>query len=180
MTQNRDLSPRHFERYLTPAEKAAHLAEFERYKTIPGIWRCDHEDDHGGRGSVDHEVLPLVDDLNALDGVCTIQSCCGHRWQVPGEPEGVECVYHGQLWIRLDERMARNFDFHVGILLAHSVIWHAQKLYSFQGESAPHEVFDVQWLDGHMDEAEPLIREFFYAIYENDAPSVTSEVSNRA
>jgi hypothetical protein len=163
---------RHMTRFLTPEEKAFEMAEFERYKALPGIWRRDHADDHGGRGRVDHEVLPLCDALNALDGVCTIQSCCGHVWQVPGEPEGVECVHRGQLWIRLDERMARNFDFHIGVLLAHDVIWHAQKLYSFQGEAATHEVFDVMWVEGRMDEAEAVIREFFYAIYENDASSL--------
>lgn len=147
-------------RFLTEAEKDGEIASFEAYKLLPGIWRRDHPDDHGGSGRVDHEVLPLVDALNALEGVCTVQSCCGHRWPV-GDEHNSEYVHNGQLWLRLGEDVACAFDTNVGDLLKHEVIVHVQKLYAYQTMTEPHEVFDVQWKDGCMDEAQGVIVEFF-------------------
>lgn len=153
-------------RFLTPGEKDSHLAEFEAYKAIPGIWRRDHPDDFGTRGRIDHEVLPLVDDLNALNGVCTIQSCCGHRypWRDRETGEVSEIVVPGQLWIRLSYAVMVAVDARVGELLRHDVICHVQRLYSFRDGTEPHDVLDVQWKDGHMGEARAVIADFFRGV----------------
>ncbi len=151
------------QRYLTRAEKIRELKSFEDYKCIPGIWRRDHSDDPGGRGRVDHEVLPLVDDLNTLDGVCTIQSCCGHRWPA-NDGYGGEHFMRGQLWLRLTERLMGAIDQRVGELLAHDVIVHVQRLYSFQEQGEPHDVLDVQWHEDRMDEAREVISSFFRSL----------------
>jgi hypothetical protein len=54
--------------------------------------------DLAGRGWPDPEITPLCDKLNAMPGICTLQSCAGHG----GNPGG--------LWIWLDEDTSRKFD----------------------------------------------------------------------
>ncbi len=66
------------------------------------------------RELADVEILPYCDALNTLPGVCTLQSCAGHR---SGEvsasaPEGTRDQYSVRpacLWLWLDEKTARRF-----------------------------------------------------------------------
>lgn len=85
-------------RYLTPREKILTVSRWLEY-------RSSHEipEDAGGRGYPDPEVFPLTDQINNIDGVCTIQSCSGHisKDLIEGEP----CLWNGQLWLRLSEPM---------------------------------------------------------------------------
>jgi hypothetical protein len=145
-------------RFLTEEEKVHELALFERYKAEPRNWRRENPDAKGGEGFIDHEILPLCDELNQLAGVCTIQSCCGHV-----NKHGYQ--YPGQLWIRLSAGLSGQFDARVAELLRSDVIQHITKLYSFQDGSAPHEVIDLKFWgepQGRMAEAHAVIAAFFW------------------
>lgn len=76
-------------RYLTPAEKAAHLEAWLRDDAVT---------DPGAR--------ELLEPLNLLEGVCTVQSCIGHSR--PLRDGGVE-VLSGHIEMRLDQEMVRRF-----------------------------------------------------------------------
>jgi tRNA(Phe) wybutosine-synthesizing methylase Tyw3 len=145
-------------------EKAREVAMFGESRRSRENYRPAHFNARGGEGWIDPEVLPLVDALNTLEGVCTVQSCCGHRHPIPDDPDGAEWVHHGQLWLRLSESVSRNADERVGVLLAHDVIVHVQKLYSYPEMSEPHEVFDVQFRDGHLESASRVIEDFFTSV----------------
>lgn len=149
-------------RFLTVEEKVDHIAEFECYKADPSNWRRQHPSAKGGEGYIDHEVLPLCDALNAIDGVCTIQSCCGHQ-----NKHGY--IYPGHLWIRLSEELMRRFEEEIAWLLDQDVIQHVSKLYCFQHGNSPHEVIDIKFLGeyhGRMDEAQAVIACFFEGLAE--------------
>lgn len=148
------------DRYLTDTEKQSELAEFARYRADPNNWRKAHPENDGGSGYIDHEVLPLCDALCEIDGVCTIQSCCGHV-----NKYGYNMA--GQLWIRLSAPMAAAFDARVGDLLAESVIYHVCKLYTVIEGREPREIVDIQFhgeADGRMPEAAEVILRFFASL----------------
>lgn len=77
------------DRYLTPAEKAGELA----------AWTDNDGADEGTR--------PLMERLNAIDGVCTVQSCIGHVR--PSKIDGATLVENGHVELRLDEACTRRF-----------------------------------------------------------------------
>lgn len=94
--------------FLTPAEKAERLGAWEAIRLD-----LEMDGDTAGRGYPDPEIFALADRLNAILGVCTVQSCSGHpriqgsrwrlwekrrRWSAPGN-----------LWLRLDENMFGRF-----------------------------------------------------------------------
>lgn len=85
-------------RYLSPAGKYAELAEFDHYKTV----YVTPPNDSGGRGFPDPAILPWCDRLNALRGICTLQSCAGHRHN-----DG--SLSSGHLWLWLSPDVARAF-----------------------------------------------------------------------
>ena len=78
--------------HLTPAAKAEELLRWsaqradQSYRGAPGA------------GFPDPEVFDLCDRLNAIRGVCTLQSCAGHP-----RAEGREWSCPGQVWLWLDE-----------------------------------------------------------------------------
>ena len=77
--------------HLTPEAKVQVLAEWQAAKDGPR--------GAGGSGFPDDAIISLCDQLNELEGICTLQSCSGHprsstqRWASPG-----------QLHVWLDER----------------------------------------------------------------------------
>ena len=74
-------------RYLTPNEKARELVSFSQIReTSP----------ESGPGIPDPEILPWCDRINAIEGICTLQSCAGHERNRSS----------GHLWVRLDEHKA--------------------------------------------------------------------------
>lgn len=77
-------------RYLTPKEKVLELAS----------WAQDRGADPG--------VRPLMDRLNAIKGVCTVQSCVGHSEPSTCTP-GADYVESGNIELRLDEERTRSF-----------------------------------------------------------------------
>lgn len=76
-------------RYLTAEEKLDELT----------AWAEDECADEG--------VRPLVARLNAIDGVCTVQSCIGHVR--PSKIDGSRLVENGHVELRLDEERTRLF-----------------------------------------------------------------------
>lgn len=90
-------------RFLTDAEKQGHLEYWCKVRAdfSANPPACDP----AGMGYPDRETYELTDRLNALEGVCTVQSCSGHRVGarnvVNGEP--AESLWCAQLWLRLSE-----------------------------------------------------------------------------
>lgn len=103
-------------RWLTPEEKAREVGAWDAVKGQ------DVPEDSGGRGFPDPDMVPWCDRLNALPGVCTVQSCAGHR-----RADGY--MSSGHLWVRLDEGMAQAFDRRALDLAAHDYIEEVARVY---------------------------------------------------
>lgn len=137
-------------RYLTPDEKAAHItdwmrcreeyaADVERAKREPefyaerfGGYQCgavdlESPDPLPGSGFPDPAVYALTDRLNAIDGICVVQSCSGHLH--PGETQGMQAMWSGQLWLRVDESMAKAVTARAYELVARPQIEHVQRIF---------------------------------------------------
>lgn len=65
-----------------------------------------------GVGSFDWPMLPWLAALNALPGVCTIQSCCGHRRRTTAF-----VPHDGHVWLRLSRPVAVAVQKMIGALL---------------------------------------------------------------
>lgn len=76
------------ERYLTPAEKARLLEEWESATTA------------------DEGVRPLMAQLNRIEDVCTVQSCIGHARD---RADGSVYVESAHVEMRLGERATKAF-----------------------------------------------------------------------
>lgn len=88
---------------LAPAAPNRHLTE-DRKQQILRVWhgyrlQVAPPGKEGGHGYQDPAITPWCDRLNALAGVCTIQSCAGHNF-----PNGSRTSAH--LWLRLIEPLA--------------------------------------------------------------------------
>lgn len=59
----------------------------------------------GGLGYPDPEIFEWCDRINALPGICTLQSCCGHI-----HPDGG--MSSGNLWLWFSEPVSVAFDRH--------------------------------------------------------------------
>ena len=79
--------------YLTAVTKESTLAYWSQQKL-----KLRPDGDPGGNGWTDPEIVPLVDALNSLPGIVTLQSCAGHAG------------YRGHLWIWCDATMARRLE----------------------------------------------------------------------
>ena len=109
-------------RWLTEAEKA----------TILTAWAATlaaerPEGDQPGRGFPDPEMIQWCEALNRIQGVCTIQSCAGHN-----HPDGSRTT--GEVWLRLDSRMARRFYDRSFELAAHPNMERVGVLFGSWGE----------------------------------------------
>lgn len=82
-------------RYLTPPEKRRTLVQ----------WRRLHRTAGKGPGVPDPDMVEWCAQLNAIPGVCTVQSCAGH-----GRPGSVDSS--GHVWVRLSAPMSAAFDAH--------------------------------------------------------------------
>lgn len=106
-------------RYLTEAEKARELA----------AWCETLGNPIGGPGSPDTEIIPWCQKINALEGICTVQSCAGHA---ASERDDYESC--GHFWIRLDEDRASLFHRRAFELAEHSVIERVSLIYQSWGQ----------------------------------------------
>jgi hypothetical protein len=87
--------------FLTEKEKIRHQELFKVEGRV-GI----------GPGFLDEEMLPHLDRLNALEGICTVQSCTGHiKDNTLKREEGPGC-----LWLRLSRDMRDSFEENLSVL----------------------------------------------------------------
>ena len=85
-------------RYLSDEAKRAELERWREQRLTPRPGG-----DLGGRGYPDPEIFTWTDRLNDIRGVCTLQSCSGHkRLTGPG--------WKGELWFWLSESMMKNWN----------------------------------------------------------------------
>lgn len=143
------------QRYLTPSAKERELVFWEEKKR-------DFASRHrstclGGMGYPDPEIYGACDRLNALPGVCTLQSCAGHG-------------HAGQIWLWLDVPTSAAFDREAPALAASPLIERLRKLWLPEGQ----EIVDVEFKSGHhFTEATDSIVAFFAAL--GGAPTEPSE-----
>ncbi len=145
-------------RFLTDPEKDREIASFAARREDKAHYRTAHPEARGGEGWIDPEVLPLVDALNAIPGVCTIQSCSGHARE--------SYVTDGQLWLRLDESTTRAVDARIGELLAHDVIHRVTRQYAFHNGSEPHEFLDIRFTGERVADVQRVLVAFFLGAVE--------------
>ena len=116
------------QRYLTPERKASILSEWE--STLRSTANKDHP---GGRGYPDQDMIPWCERINALPGICTLQSCTGHVRR-PGH-----VMMPGQLWLAVDEPTSQAFDRRAFELSAQNGMERVYRLYSSWGQ----EIIDI-------------------------------------
>lgn len=97
-----------FTRWLTHADKDGVLAEWERTKSE---WRSGAL---SGVGAPDGEIVPWCDRINTLPGVCTLQSCAGHR-------RG-KTLSSAHLWLWLSPQAQSRFDQNAFVLLKSDMV----------------------------------------------------------
>lgn len=111
--------------------------------------------DLAGRGWPDPEIIPLCDALNALPGVCTLQSCAGHAAGSRHRPNGE----FGLLWLWLDEGTSQELDRFGNVLARLPGIETVSKRYADWGQ----EITAIEF-DGRFEEACKSIVIFFSAL----------------
>lgn len=92
-------------KWLAGEPAGLYLTETEKSRTMQS-WNgrlSDAADD-----LVDPGVRPLMDRLNRIDGVCTVQSCIGHV-KLSFDDPGQRYVMNGHIEMRLDERATKAF-----------------------------------------------------------------------
>ena len=134
-------------------EKASRLAEWnDRKRTLM------RPSSRGGLGYVDPEIVPLCDALNNFKGVCTLQSCAGH----PADKAN-GAAYSGNLWLRLESRIARQFETKAQQLASESLIERLGKIYWEDGRETITVAFKGNE-SGCLNESSAVILRFFAAL----------------
>lgn len=90
-------------RFLTPDAKLEILAEWQRTREQ---WR---DGSLRGTGEPDTDIIPWCDRINALPGLCTLQSCAGHT-----ENGSIKSAH---FWIWMSRSVSENFDRNAFLLL---------------------------------------------------------------
>ena len=135
-------------RHLLEQEKVRVLAAWDQY-------RQDFPND-GAYGHPDPSMNPWCDAINALPGVCTVQSCSGHR-------RDIGSLSSGGLWLRLDEPASNRFDSLAFELARKPGIERVYRLYSSWGE----EIADISFQGeeyGCLNETMETVMEFLRKI----------------
>ena len=109
-------------RYLSDADKRRILAQWRNAK------RGDLCTGIGGQGFPDPDVIPWCDEINMLDGVCTVQSCAGH---LGGQGGIASC---GHLWLAMDRKRSAAFDSKAFGLSAQAGIERVCRIYAPWGQ----------------------------------------------
>ncbi len=118
-------------RYLSVEEKSVAVREWERLVAeMPlHVPLCGDE-----RGFPDPPIIEWVRTINGLDGICTAQSCAGHR-----RTDGT--LISGHLWLRFSRDVAARFDDMAMSLAAQSGIEQVSRLYTSWGTEVAAVVF---------------------------------------
>lgn len=113
------------QRFLTQYEKDNYIKEWEDGLTKYEWQRYNSK--LGGRGYPDADIVPWCQKINLLNGVCTLQSCAGHKY------DENEYYYPGELWLRFDQHMNIAFENKVLKFVKNSLIEKVSKLYRQDG-----------------------------------------------
>lgn len=108
-------------RWLTAEQKEEILQSWEDKKTV-AVGASDGYDN----GYPDPAIIPLCDQINALDGVCTLQSCAGHVVE-----DGL--LRSGHLWLWMSRRKSREFDHRAFQLSRRPLMERIGKIYGKDG-----------------------------------------------
>jgi hypothetical protein len=110
-------------RYLTDREKVDAVADWKRLcEALPDdVPPCGDE-----RGFPDPPIVAWCNEINALPGICTVQSCAGHR-RLDGT------LISGHLWVRLSRDVSARFDEAALSLAAQPGIEQVSKLFGRWG-----------------------------------------------
>lgn len=111
--------------FLTRREK---LRELEQWFAILGTrrWQRDVRG-RSGRGQPDADMVPWCLRLNGIPGICTLQSCAGHRFTR-------DRCDPGNLWLRLDRSLyAAVFPHRLAKLVAVAGVERVQMLRAMDG-----------------------------------------------
>lgn len=136
------------ERFMTEEAKREELRHFQEDRSR-GPFNLP-----GGRGGVDPDILPLCDQLNALPGLCTLQSCAGH-----GETEH-SGIWPASLWLWLDERTSRSMDENAHVLANNPLMESVSKCFKPWG----HVIWEIMFFGnerGRLDESGAALIDFF-------------------
>ena len=134
-------------RHLSPSTKRRELARWKGLRLSAGT----------KSGDPDPDIYPLCDRLNALPGVCTLQSCAGHR--------NGNVLDSGHLWLWLDRRTAERFDRNAWALAAFPTIERVARFYSPSGQEIT--VIEFQGNErGALATSADVIRLFFESLYD--------------
>jgi len=112
------------DRFLTVGEKSEILNAWgERISALP----TDVPGEGDPRGFPDPLMIEWCRRINALKGVCTVQSCSGHR-----ASDGA--FYSGHLWLRMSRGVSDRFERQAFNLAGQRGIERVSKLYMHGGE----------------------------------------------
>ena len=133
-------------RWLSTSEKKKELADWECHKAASPR----PAGDPGGHGYPDPEMILWCDRLNAIPGICTLQSCSGHG------PDEQGYRSSGHLWLRMSEPLAHTFHRRAFELSEHPAMERVSLIYQSWG----HEVVELVFrgvADGMLDESMSVI-----------------------
>lgn len=137
------------DRYLSMTGKAGELS----------CWRglLDERGSAGGPGDPDPEMILWCDRINAIEGVCTLQSCAGHQ----NQKSGVRSA--GHLWLWFSAEKTRNFQKRAFELAQNSTIERISTIYQPWGQ----EVVQIEFRgipDGQLEDSGQIILAFLASL----------------
>lgn len=96
-------------RYLTDEEKRRELALLAQNQNL------------------DPEIVPYLEQINSLQGICTVQSCAGHKRKDGYQDDG-------HLWLRMSQSVTTSFCNSAVIVAKHPYITRVARLYQSDGQ----------------------------------------------
>lgn len=97
--------------------------------TVLQAWSWKQQTFYNGRpGDPDPDIVPWCNRINALQGICTLQSCAGHR------DNGNIVTRPGHLWLWMDRLTSKIFDASAFELARHRNVERVERLYTAWGQ----------------------------------------------
>lgn len=157
--------------YLLPQEKEETVSYWLKWRDAQAP-TTDIAEEHvamGGFDWPDSPIFPYTDQINALEGICTISSCMGHRIH----PD-FDAFYRGYLWFRLSQGATAIFDLEVPDLIKLTGVAGLHKNYRLADSPEHWEWYEVEFWGGEETlpgVIEPIIT-FFEATYPREMHTV--------